>query len=417
MCKDELNPYQMALRQLDDVAKRIDLDPDVHEILKTPKSELTVSIPIRMDDNSIKVFKGFRIQHNTARGPAKGGIRYHPKVCLDEIRALAMWMTWKCAIMKLPFGGAKGGVICNPKEMSKKELERLTRRFTSEIDIIIGPEKDIPAPDVYTDQQTMAWIMDTYSETVGHTVLGVVTGKPVSIGGSEGRDTATARGCVITIREATKHLGIKLKDATVAVQGFGNAGSNSAILINRMGAKIIAVNDSKGGVYSRKGIDPVKLLEHKNKTGSVAGFEGTEPISNRELLETECDILIPAALGSQITTENASRIRAKIIGEAANGPTTPDADSILWENDVFVIPDILANAGGVTVSYFEWVQDLQSLFWKEREVNAKLEEMMIDSFNDVLRTSEKESTDMRTAAYILAVGRVAEAMLLKGLFP
>ncbi|MCD5390608.1 Glu/Leu/Phe/Val dehydrogenase [candidate division NPL-UPA2 bacterium] len=417
MNKEGINPYQIALKQLEEVAEKIDLDSGMHEILKHPKRELTVSIPVKMDDGKIKVFTGYRVQHNVTRGPAKGGIRYHPQVTLDEVKALAMWMTWKCAVVGIPYGGAKGGVVCDPKKMSSGELERLTRRYTSEIIIIIGPECDIPAPDVYTNPQIMAWIMDTYSTNRGHSVPGVVTGKPLAIGGSEGREEATARGCVYTIENAAKHLEIDMREATVVVQGYGNAGSVAAKLLHQEGCKIIAVSDSQGGAYNPKGIDSLKILDYKRKTGSVKAYKEAEFISNKELLELECDILVPAALESQITKENADRIKAKIIAEAANGPITPEADKVLSEKEIFIIPDILANAGGVTVSYFEWVQGLQAYFWSEREVNLKLRDIMSKAFNNVLRLSLEKKVDMRTAALMLAVSRVAEATRIRGLYP
>lgn len=412
-----LNPWEIALKQFDHAADKLRLDQGMRQILRVPRRQLTVSIPVRMDDGSYQVFEGYRVQHNLARGPAKGGIRYHPDVTLDEVKALAMWMSWKTAVVGIPYGGAKGGIVCNPKEMSEKELEGLTRRFTTEIAIIIGPEKDIPAPDVYTNPQTMAWIMDTFSMHQGYSVPGVVTGKPLSIGGSLGRNEATARGCMFTIREACKHLGLDPKGATVAVQGYGNAGAIAAMLLQEMGCKVIAVSDSKGGVQNSTGLDASKAVEHKAKTGSVVGFPGTKPISNEDLLELECDILVPAALENVITEKNAASINTKIIGEAANGPTTPEADEILYKKGVFVIPDILANAGGVTVSYFEWVQGLQGFFWTEEEVNGKLEKIMISSFTDVLQISEEKKVDMRTAAYMLAISRVAEATRLRGIYP
>jgi glutamate dehydrogenase (NAD(P)+) len=411
------NPYQIALQQLDEVAKIMNLDPGIHEILKYPKRELTVSMPVKMDDGSLKVFVGYRVQHNVNRGPAKGGIRYHPDVTLDEVRALAMWMTWKCAVVNIPYGGAKGGIICNPKEMSAGEIERLTRRYTSEISIIIGPEKDIPAPDVYTNPQVMAWIMDTYSMDKGYYIPGVVTGKPLSVGGSLGRNEATARGCLFTTIEATKQLGLDIKSVKIAVQGYGNAGYIYAKLAHQLGAKIIAVSDSKGGIYVEEGLNPDEVLKHKQETGSVVGYKNSSPLTNEELLELPCDILIPAALENQITIENARRIKAKIIAEAANGPTTPEADKVLHEQGVFLIPDILANAGGVTVSYFEWVQDIQGYFWEEAEINKKLKEIMVRSFYDVLEIAKEKKVNMRTAAYILAVSRVGEATLTRGIYP
>jgi glutamate dehydrogenase (NAD(P)+) len=411
------SPWQVAIAQLDHVATKINLDPYVHERLRHPQRELTVSIPMRMDDGTARVFTGYRVQHSLIRGPAKGGIRYHPDVTLDEVRALAMWMTWKCAVVNIPYGGAKGGVICNPKEMSLREIENLTRRYAMEISIIIGPTKDIPAPDVYTDSQIMAWIMDTISMTAGWSVTGVVTGKPVDIGGSLGRQEATGRGVMVTAVEALRYKGIDVDGARVAVQGFGNAGSISAMLLHDAGAKIIAVSDSKGGIYNPKGLDPHGVLEYKRQSGSVIGYENADSITNAELLELECELLVPAALENQITEENAPRMRARVIAEAANGPTTTGADKILHDRGIFNVPDILANAGGVTVSYFEWVQDLQAHFWSENDVNEKLRSVMINSFNAVLRTAEKHGVDMRTAALILAVGRVASAMKLRGLWP
>ncbi|MCL5774392.1 MAG: Glu/Leu/Phe/Val dehydrogenase [Firmicutes bacterium] len=409
--------WEVALEQLDIVAKKINLDPNIHEILRNCKRELTVRFPVKMDDESIKVFTGYRVQHNMARGPAKGGIRYHPDASLDEVKALSMWMTWKCAVVGIPYGGAKGGVICNPKEMSKGELERLTRRYASELMIIIGPEKDIPAPDVYTNPQVMAWIMDTFSMNKGYSVPGVVTGKPLSIGGSEGRNEATARGCVYVISEAAKNTGLNLKGATVVVQGYGNAGSIAALLLKKEGCKIIGISDSKGGIYNPDGLDPDKVLRHKEETGSVVGFAGAKILTNEEILEIPCDILVPAALENQITKKNADKIKAKIVAEAANGPTTPEADAIMYKNGVLVLPDILANAGGVTVSYFEWVQDLQANFWNEAEVNAKLKEIMTKAFKNVWDIAQKHKENMRTAAYMLAVNRVAEAINIRGIYP
>ncbi|MFQ5817759.1 MAG: Glu/Leu/Phe/Val dehydrogenase [Terriglobia bacterium] len=415
--KEELNPYVISQMQFDQAAEFLKLDSGIRQVLQRPKRVMTVSIPTKMDDGCIKVFEGYRVQHNIARGPAKGGIRYHPKVTVDEVKALAAWMAWKTAVVNIPFGGGKGGVVCDPRKMSKGELERMTRRYVSEILPIIGPDRDIPAPDVYTDEQTMSWVMDTYSMTVGYSCLGVVTGKPVSLGGSEGRHEATALGCLFVTREACKAKKIPLREAKVAVQGFGNAGSIAARLFQEAGAKIIAVSDSKGGVVNPRGLDPLQAIRHKEKTGAVAKLPGTSPITNEELLELKCDILIPAALENVITGENAARIKAKIIAEAANGPTTLLADEILAEKSAFLLPDILANAGGVTVSYFEWVQDLQNFFWEEAEVNRKLEQIMKHAFREVYETSQKYRTTMRTAAYILAIGRVAEATLVRGLFP
>ncbi len=415
--KEDLNPYRISQLQFDQAAHYLKLDPGLAQVLRTPKRQMVVSVPTRMDDGSVKVFEGFRVQHNIARGPAKGGIRYHPNVSLDEVKALAAWMAWKTAVMNLPFGGGKGGVICDPRRMSRGELERMTRRFTSEILPIIGPDRDIPAPDVYTDEQTMAWIMDTYSMTLGSTSLGVVTGKPVALGGSEGRHEATARGCLFVTQEACRVLRRALRGAKVAIQGFGNAGGIAARLFAEAGAKIIAVSDSKGGIVNPRGIDPLKALKFKEKSGSVVGLAGTSRVSNQELLELKCDILIPAALENVITSENASRVKARIIAEAANGPITPMADDILTRNNVFLLPDILCNAGGVTVSYFEWVQDLQNFFWEEDQVNAKLEAMMKRAFTEVHETSKRHKVNMRIAAYILAIGRVADATLVRGLFP
>jgi glutamate dehydrogenase (NAD(P)+) len=363
------------------------------------------------------VFTGYRVQHNLGRGPAKGGIRYHQDVTLDEVKALAMWMTWKCAVVGIPYGGGKGGVSVDPKKLSKKELEGLSRRYFTEISVLIGPERDIPAPDVNTTPQIMAWFMDTYSMHVGYTVPAVVTGKPISLGGSEGRNEATARGCVYTIVEAARHLGMDLKTCNVAVQGFGNAGSIAAQLVAGEGATVIAVSDSTGGIRNTAGLDPNKVLAWKKEHGTVQGFPGAEDISNEDVLETQCDILIPAALENQITAANAKKIKAKLVAEAANGPTTPEADAILYERGVFLIPDILCNAGGVTVSYFEWVQDLNRDHWTEDEVNAKLKIIMVKAFAEVLAQSVKEGVNMRTGAYLNAVQRVADATALRGLYP
>ena len=414
---EELNPWKIALQQLDHAAERLELDPGAHERLRNPEKILTVSIPTKMDDGTLRVFTGHRVHHSLARGPAKGGLRYHPDVTLDEVKALAMWMTWKCAVVGIPFGGGKGGVVCNPKEMSDGELERMTRRFTSELMGIIGPDKDIPAPDVYTNPATMAWIMDTYSTNVGYSVPSVVTGKPLSVGGSEGRDEATGRGSALVIREAMKYLKMDVSGATVAVQGFGNAGTVTALLLARKGLKIIAVSDSKEGIYRSKGLNIEAVMKHKRDTGSVVDFPDSDRITNEELLTLSCDVLVPAALENQITEENAGAVQAKIIAEAANGPTTPVADEILHDRGLFLIPDILANAGGVTVSYFEWVQGIQKYFWKESEVNARLEDIICRSFGEVVSLREKEQVDMRMAAYMLAVGRVAEAIEIRGLYP
>jgi glutamate dehydrogenase (NAD(P)+) len=414
----QVGPLDVALEQLKIAAETLDLEPGTHAFLQCPKRTLTVSIPIRLDTGDICVYRGCRVQHIDARGPFKGGIRYHPQVDLAEVTALAMWMTWKCAVLDIPYGGAKGGVSCNPKEMSQDELERLTRRYTNMLLDFIGPHRDVPAPDVYTDAQTMAWIMDTYSRFKGYSVPECVTGKPIILGGSEGRIEATSRGVIICVREALKHLGMKTTGATVAVQGYGNVGWNAAKIAHDMGAKVVAVSDSAGGIHSPSGLNPREVFDHKEKTGSVVGFgKATKEITNAELLELECDVLIPAALENAISKENADRVKAKIVGEGANGPTTPKADEILREKKVFLIPDILANAGGVTASYFEWVQNLTREHWTLEEVNHKLERKMVKAFDDVYQTMDKEDTNMRTAALVLGVGRVAEAIRALGLWP
>jgi glutamate dehydrogenase/leucine dehydrogenase len=415
--REDLNPYRIAQIQFDLAAEHLKLDPGLRQILRTPKRVLEVSIPTKMDNGQVKVFTGYRVQHNVARGPAKGGIRYHPAVTLDEVKALATWMTWKTAAVNIPFGGGKGGVICDPKRMSKAELERMTRRYTSEILPLIGPEQDIPAPDVYTDAQTMAWIMDTYSMTKGYSSLGVVTGKPVSIGGSEGRKEATARGCLVAIEEACKLKKMSLRGASAAIQGYGNAGSLVARFLTEKKARVVAISDSRGGVFNSRGIDPLKASRYKDRSGTVVGMPGTSRISNEDLLALKCDILVPAALENAITLNNVDQIKAKIVAEAANGPTTPHADEVLARKGIMLLPDILANAGGVTASYFEWVQDLQSFFWPAAEVNSKLESVMRRAFLDVHEMTRKHRTHMRTGAYILAVGRVADATLVRGLFP
>jgi glutamate dehydrogenase (NAD(P)+) len=415
--REDLNPYRIAQIQFDIAAEYLKLDQGLRQILRTPKRVLEVSIPTKMDNGQVKVFSGYRVQHNVARGPAKGGIRYHPAVTLDEVKALAAWMTWKTATVNIPYGGGKGGVICDPKRMTKPELERMTRRYTSEILPLIGPEKDIPAPDVYTDSQTMAWIMDTYSMTKGYSSLGVVTGKPLSIGGSEGRNEATARGCLVAVEEACRVKKMSIRGSSVAIQGFGNAGSLAAKLFAEKKARVIAISDSRGGVFNSRGIDPLKAMRYKERSGTVVGMPGTSRISNDELLTMKCDILIPAALENVITLNNADQVKAKIVAEAANGPTTPHADEVLARKGIMLLPDILANAGGVTVSYFEWVQDLQSFFWSEAEVNAKLESVMRRAFTEVHESARKHRTHMRTGAYCLAVGRVADATLVRGLFP
>jgi glutamate dehydrogenase (NAD(P)+) len=415
--REDLNPFRIAQIQFDMAAEYLKLDPGLRQILRTPKRVMEVSVPVKMDNGQTKVFTGFRVQHNVSRGPAKGGLRYHPNVTLDEVKALAAWMTWKTATVNLPYGGAKGGIVCDPKRMSKGELERMTRRYAAEIQPIIGPEVDIPAPDVYTDSQTMAWIMDTYAMTVGHAEPGVVTGKPVSIGGSEGRTDATVRGVLYVVEEACKVKKINLRGASVAIQGFGNVGSAVARLFAERKAKIVAISDSRGGVHNPRGIDPLRALRYKERSGTVVGMPGASRISNDELLALKCDVLVPAALENAITLHNADQIKAKIVAEAGNGPTTPHADEILSRKGIFVIPDILANAGGVTVSYFEWAQDLQGFFWQVAEVNSKLEFVMRRAFNDVHETMRKFHVYPRAAAYILAVGRVADATLVRGLFP
>jgi len=407
----------VASEQLRIAAEKLNLDSGIHEMLKRPKRSLIVSITMKMDNGETGVFTGCRVQHNDARGPFKGGIRYHPNVTLDEVTALAMWMTWKCAVVDIPYGGAKGGVCCNPKEMSKGELERLTRRYTSLLLDFIGPYRDVPAPDVYTNAQTMAWIMDTYSQFKGYSVPECVTGKPLSVGGSEGRAEATSRGVVLCVREAAKKSGLKLKGATVAVQGYGNVGWNAAKIVYGMGCKIVAVSDSKGGIYCPEGLDPYEVYEHKSKTGSVINYKGYQDITNEELLEIKCDILIPAALENQITKANAGNIKAKIIAEGANGPTTPEADKVLHEKGILLVPDILANSGGVTVSYFEWVQNLTREHWTLKEVNRKLENKIVKAFNDVYKTATQKESNMRTAALTLGVGRVSEAIKTLGIWP
>ena len=411
------NPYELAQAQLRRVGETFAVDPNLIEILSHCKKGVEVSVPVQMDDGSVRAFQGYRVVHNMTRGPAKGGIRYHPAVTQDEVKALAMWMTWKCALMGLPFGGAKGGVVCDPKLLSRDEKERLTRRYTSEIINEIGPEKDIPAPDVGTDAQVMAWIFDTYSMNVGHSVLGVVTGKPLSIGGSVGRDGATARGSLYCIRTALQKQGKRLHDTRVAIQGFGNVGSNLARLLSAEGVRVIAVSDSGGGLHNPYGLDVAAVAAYKAEHGVLMGFPGADAITNEELIEIDCDVLTPCALEQVITGENASRVQAKMICEGANGPTTPTADEILEDRGILVLPDVLANAGGVVVSYFEWVQGLQEYFWKEYEVNAKLNDIVVHAFEETWSTRERFSTSMRVAAYGLAVQRVAEATTIRGLYP
>lgn len=411
------NPFEIATYQLDMAAKKLKLRPDVHKKLRSAKRIVIVSVPIEMDNGRWETFEGIRVQYNMDRGPAKGGIRFHPDVTLDEVKALAAWMTWKCAVVNIPFGGGKGGIICNPKKMSMKELEKLTRRYTTEIMSVIGPDIDIPAPDVYTNPQTMAWLMDTYSMSKGRPIPAVVTGKPLEIGGSEGRVEATGRGCMFSIIQSCKHLGLDLKDLTVVIQGFGNAGYVSSYLLEELGCKIIAVSDTKGGIYNKNGVWPHDVKKHKEKTGSVVNYKDAENISNEELLELKCGVLIPAALEEVITYKNAPKIKAKIIVEAANGPTTPEADEILFDKGVFVVPDILANAGGVVVSYFEWVQNLQSYYWEEQEVNSKLEKIINRSYENVLNIAQKHKCHMRLAACMIAVKRVADAAIIRGIYP
>jgi glutamate dehydrogenase (NAD(P)+) len=408
--------FNAMLQEFDGAARLLGLDAGIWKILTHPKRQIIVSCPVQMDNGEIEVFTGYRVQYNITLGPAKGGIRYHPDVSLDEVTALAAWMTWKCAVAQVPFGGGKGGVVCDPTRMSRRELEALTRRYVAEIVDAIGPEKDVPAPDVNTNDQIMAWVMDTYSMHVGHTATAVVTGKPVEMGGSLGRREATGRGVMIVTREAAKHLGLDIKSATVAVQGFGNVGSVSADLLSRIGAKIVAVTDWKGGVHNPAGLDIPRMLDYAKQHRTIEGFSGGEPIENASLFELDVDILVPAALENQITMENAPGIKAKIVAEGANGPTTPEAHRHLHERGVFVIPDILANAGGVTTSYFEWVQDRHGYFWGEDEVNNRLETKMCEAFKAVLQTSIKYKTDMRTAAYIVAISRVATVTRMRGMY-
>jgi glutamate dehydrogenase (NAD(P)+) len=408
--------FGAMLQEFDGAARLLGLDEGIWKMLTSPKRQIIVSCPVQMDNGKIEVFTGYRVQYNITLGPAKGGIRYHPDVSLDEVKALAAWMTWKCAVANIPFGGGKGGVVCDPTKMSRRELEALTRRYIAEIVDAIGPEKDVPAPDVNTNEQTMAWVMDTYSMHVGHTTTSVVTGKPIAMGGSLGRREATGRGVMITTREAAKHLGLDIKQATVAVQGFGNVGSVSAQLISRLGAKIVAVTDWKGGVYNAKGLDVEKLIKYAAEKKTVAGFPDAEPLQGDKIFGMDVDVLVPAALENQITMDNAPKIRAKIVAEGANGPTTPDAHKHLHDRGVFVIPDILANAGGVTTSYFEWVQDRYGYFWTEKDVNDRLELKMEEAFGDVLSTALKYKTDLRTAAYVVAINRVATVTQLRGMY-
>ena len=416
LAPENLNPFEFAQRQFDRAADFLGLDSGIRDVLRHPKRQLIVSIPVRMDNKRIEVFTGYRVQHSITRGPSKGGIRFHPGVTIDEVKALAMWMTWKCAVVNIPFGGAKGGITVDSKKLSMDENERLTRRYTSEISILLGHDRDIPAPDMYTTPQHMAWIMDTFSMTQGFSTLGVVTGKPIPLGGSAGRNDATAEGCFVAIEEAAKRMRMPLKGRTAAVQGYGNAGAAVARFLDEAGAKVVAVSDSRGGIYDKKGLRLELVNAAKEKKGTVAAAPG-EKISNEELIELPVDILVPAALEGVITRSNAARVKAKIIAEAANGPTTPDADDILRSNGAVVIPDILANAGGVTVSYFEWVQDLYSFFWDPDVVRTHLERTIRRAYEDVAETARRHDTDLRTGALILGIGRVEEASRLRGLFP
>lgn len=410
-----VNPFEMVQKQIDECARIMNLDPNVHRILKAPAREIHVSLPVRMDDGSIQVFQGFRVQYNDAKGPTKGGIRFHPEETIDTVRALAAWMTWKCAVVDLPLGGAKGGVVCDPKKMSQGELERLSRAYIQALFPFIGPDKDIPAPDVYTNPQIMAWMMDEYSKIAGKNQFGVITGKPLPVGGSKGRDKATAWGGMVTIREAARVLGIDLSRAKVAIQGYGNAGYNAAVLVRSLfGSTVVAVSDSQGGIFNPQGLDPEEVQQCKKATGSVVNLPGAQRISNEDLLELDVDILIPAALENVITEANAPRIRAKIVAELANGPTTPEADKILHERGIHVIPDFLCNAGGVTVSYFEMVQNFYMYYWEEEEVLNRLDRKMTTAYYTVLDTARKYAINMRQAAYVTAVSRVVEAMKLRG---
>ena len=417
MSESQQNPYEVALCQFDKATAYLDLKAGIKEMLRKPKRELTVNFPVKMDDGSVRVFTGYRVHHSTVLGPTKGGIRYHPGVTLDDMRAMAMWMTWKCSIVGLPFGGAKGGVACNPKEMSLQELERMTRRYATEISVLMSPEGDIPAPDVNTNPQVMAWIMDTYSMHRGYSTPAVVTGKPLEIGGSEGRIAATARGTMYNIRRAATHLGLDLGAATAVVQGYGNVGSFAARFLHEEGVRVIGVSDIQGGILNSRGLDPDGVSAHQRETSSVINYPGADTITNAELLELECDILVPAALGGQLTGENAPRVKARLIAEAANGPTEPEADEVFVDRGIFVIPDVLCNAGGVTVSYFEWVQGLQQFFWSKEQVNQRLEEILNRAFDAVLDIHLEKQVDMRVAAYIRAIDRVAKANMIRGIYP
>jgi glutamate dehydrogenase (NAD(P)+) len=414
---DILNPYAMAISQFDEAADRLGLSQAMRAILRKPKRELIVNFPVRMDNGDIEMFTGYRVQHNINRGPAKGGIRFSPEVSLDEVRALAMWMTWKCAVVGIPFGGAKGGVLCDPSKMSRAEIERLSRRYATEISILIGPNSDIPAPDMNTNPQIMGWMMDTFSMHQGYSVPAVITGKPLAIGGSEGRLEATARGVQYVTRESMLDLGMKPEECSVVVQGFGNVGSISARLLHELGCKVVGLSDVSGGVYNPHGIDVHNALHYSNEHGKLKGLPNTEPVSNAELLVLPCDILIPAALENQLTEKNAAQVKARLIIEAANGPTTPEADRILNDRGIVVVPDILANAGGVTVSYFEWVQDLQRFFWAENEINNRLESIMTRAYRAVHNKAVEQETNLRMGAYLLAVATVAEATEIRGVYP
>jgi glutamate dehydrogenase (NAD(P)+) len=413
---DDENPFEAMMSRFDRAAELLDLEPGLYKVLRHPEKQITISIPVMMDNGEVEVFTGHRVLYNTSRGPAKGGIRFDLHVSLEEVKALAAWMTWKCAVVNLPFGGAKGGVVCDPLTMSAGELERLTRRYTAGIINTLGPDSDVPAPDVNTNERVMAWVMDTYSMRVGHTVTAVVTGKPVEMGGSLGRREATGRGCMIVTKEALKHLGMPINKTTVAVQGFGNVGSVAAQLLKREGCMIVAISDRTGGYYNKNGIDIDAAIQHVRTTRSLEGFKGGDQITNEDLLTLDVDVLLPAALENVITKKNASKVRAKIICEGANGPTTAGADSILDEKGVFVIPDILANAGGVTVSYFEWVQDRGGYFWTEDVVNDRLTEIMCNSFDAVLRLATQHKVNMRTAAYMVSISRVATVHRLRGIY-
>jgi glutamate dehydrogenase (NAD(P)+) len=412
----ETNPFEAMVSRFNIAADKLKLDQGLYEILITPDREITVSLPVHMDDGRLKVFKGYRVQHNMARGPAKGGIRYAPDVNLDEVRALAAWMTWKCAVVNIPFGGAKGGIVCDPKKLSLSELERVTRRYTASLIDIIGPERDVPAPDINTDERVMAWIMDTYSMHVRHTVTAVVTGKPLDLGGSLGRREATGRGCKIVCDRATSRFGMKRENTRVIIQGFGNVGSMAARILYESGYRIIGISDIGGGICNPLGINITRLMNHFQEAKTVVGFPDSDSITGQEILEQPCDILLPAATESQITSQNADRIKAKIICEGANGPTTAQADDILYDKKVFIIPDILANAGGVTVSYFEWVQDRQGYFWNLRTVNERLEEIMVNSFDTVVSYADRHNVNMRIAAYMLAIDRVAFTTRERGIY-